>query len=292
MNQLLSHLPEHKQNELTEIVKVIREAADPAKIILFGSHTSDKWVEDEYIDRGTTYSYISDYDILVVLSDRDKGNELDITSKIENRTESYKNDVVPIVHTIGYINEGLERGQYFFRDIVKEGIVLFDGGEDDFVECKPLTREQIKENAINDFEKWVKSGSRFLRSTKILIDDFLNKDLPLNEVIFILNQSAEKFYAGFLLVFTGYKPKLHRLKAYRKYAKNISEELYHVFRYPRRDSEERRLFKILSDSYIDARCQDDYYINPEDLKKLILKVEQFEKVVVRLCEEKIKTYNE
>lgn len=262
----LSHLPQNKQEELSEIVKLIREIADPAKIILFGSHTSDRWVEDEYEDRGATYSYISDYDILVVLSDKDKGRELDITSRIENRTESYKNDVVPIVHTAGYINEGLERGQYFFRDIVKEGIILFDSGNDDFVECKPLTRGQIKENAITDFEKWVKSGSRFLRLTRLSLEDFLQQDLPLNEVIFTLNQSAEKFYAGFLLVFTGYKPKLHRLKAYRKYAKNISEELYHVFRYPPTDSEERRLFKMLSDSYIDARCKHDYYIDAEDLK--------------------------
>lgn len=99
----LSHLPQNKQEELSEIVKLIREIADPAKIILFGSHTSDRWVEDEYEDRGATYSYISDYDILVVLSDKDKGRELDITSRIENRTESYKNDVVPIVHTAGYI---------------------------------------------------------------------------------------------------------------------------------------------------------------------------------------------
>lgn len=283
----LSHLPQHKQEELAEIVKVIREIADPAKIILFGSHTSDKWVEDEYIDRGTTYTYISDYDILIVLSDKDKGKELDITSRIENRTESYKNDVVPISHTIGYINEGLERGQYFFKDIVEEGIVLFDSGEDKFVASKPLTREQIKENAINDFEKWVKSGSRFLSGTKLLFDDFFKQNLPLNEVIFNLNQSAEKFYAGFLLVYTGYKPKLHRLKAYRKYAKNISEELYHVFRYPSKDIEERRLFKILNDSYIDARYKHDYYIDAEDLRKLIVKVEKMEEVVIRLCEGRI-----
>lgn len=286
MNQL-SHLPESKQHELAKIVEIIREIAEPVRVILFGSHTTDKWVEDQYIDRGTTYSYISDYDILVVLSDKDKGQELDITSKIENRTESYKNDVVPIVHTIGYINEGLERGQYFFRDIVQEGIVLFDSGVDDFVECKPLTKEQIRENAINDFDQWVNSGSRFLSIARQSINDALAANEPLNEVIFILNQSAEKFYAGFLLVLTGYKPKLHRLKAYRKYAKNLSEELYYVFRYPRRDSEERRLFKILSDSYIDARYKNDYYIDPEDLKKLIVKVEKLEEVVVRLCKERI-----
>lgn len=64
----LSHLPQNKQDELSEIVKTIREVANPAKIILFGSHTSDKWVEDEYVSHGATYSYISDYDILVVLT--------------------------------------------------------------------------------------------------------------------------------------------------------------------------------------------------------------------------------
>lgn len=42
MNQLLPHLPQHKQDELAEIVTVPREVADSAKIILLGGHTSDK----------------------------------------------------------------------------------------------------------------------------------------------------------------------------------------------------------------------------------------------------------
>ncbi|KKX46705.1 hypothetical protein [Sphingobacterium sp. IITKGP-BTPF85] len=68
----------------------------------------------------------------------------------------------------------------------------------------------------------------------------------MNELIFNLNQSAEKFYGGILLVYTGYKPKTHRLKAYRKYAKHISEDLNHVFKYPLEDGEENRLFDILN----------------------------------------------
>lgn len=109
----------------------------------------------------------------------------------------------------------------------------------------------------------------------------------MNEVVFILNQTAEKFYGGVLLVYTGYKPKTHRIKAYRKYAKHISEDLYRVFRDPRTDSEENRLFKILNDAYIDARYKDDYYIDPQDLKKLISKVDKLEEVVIRLCDERI-----
>lgn len=66
MNQL-SHLPQHMQNELAEIVKIICEVDNPAKVILFGSHATGKWVEDEYVAKGTTYTYISDYDLLVAL---------------------------------------------------------------------------------------------------------------------------------------------------------------------------------------------------------------------------------
>lgn len=286
MNKL-SHLPQNKQEQLAEIVDIICNISDPAMVILFGSHTSDKWVEDEYEERGATYSYISDYDILVVLPEGDREKENEIASKIENKTLKYKNDVSPIVHSFNYVNKGLEMGQYFFRDIIKEGIVLFDTGEFIFSESKSLTKEQIKSLAIQYYDKWVKSGSRFLTLTKVISEEFLRKKLPLNELIFNLNQSAEKFYGGILLVYTGYKPKTHRLKAYRKYAKHISEDLNHVFKYPLEDGEENRLFDILNKAYLDARYQDDYYISPDDFKKLINKVELLERVVIKLCELRI-----
>lgn len=286
MNQL-SHLPQKKQDELAEIVKIICEVANPAKVILFGSHTSDKWVEDEYEERGATYSYISDYDILVVISDGDKDREHDIASKIENRTLKYKNDVSPIVHSFNYVNKGLEMGQYFFRDIIKEGIVLFDSGEFIFSDSKPLSRDEEKEVALRSYEKWVKSGSRFLKITKNSLNVALEDGDPLNEIIFNLNQAAEKLYGGLLLVYTGYKPKTHKLKVYRKYSKHIDENLNQIFKYPIDDSEEYRLFDVLNKAYLDARYQDDYYIDPEDLKKLIGKVGKLEDVVTRLCNERI-----
>lgn len=286
MNQL-SHLPQNKQDELAEIVKVICEVADPAKIILFGSHASDKWVEDEYEERGATYSYISDYDILVVIPGGDKDKEHDIASKIENRTLKYKNDVSPIVHSFNYVNKGLEMGQYFFRDIIKDGIVLFDSGEFIFSDAKPLSRNEEKEVALRSYEKWVNSGIRFLDHTKVILDNALLKGFPLNEVIFNLNQAAEKLYGGLLLVYTGYKPKTHKLKVYRKYSKHIDENLNQIFKYPIEDSEEYRLFDVLNKAYLDARYQDDYFIDPEDLRKLISKVDLLENVVVSLCEERI-----
>ncbi len=290
MNQL-SHLPQQKQDELAEIVGIICEITNPAKVILFGSHTTDKWVEDEYEERGAKYSYISDYDILVVIPDGDKDKEHDIASKIENRTLKYKNDVSPIVHSFNYVNKGLEMGQYFFRDIIKEGIVLFDSGEFIFSKPKSLSKQQEREFAIQNFETWIKAGSSFFDGTKALLENAIDKGLNFRQVIFNLNQTAEKFYGGILLIFFGYKPKTHRLKVYRKYSKNISDKLNQIFNYPIGDSEEYRLFDILNKSYLEARYQDDYYIDIEDLKKLISKVEILEEISISLCEEKIKSLN-
>src|SRR5690606_278030 len=140
------------------------------------------------------------------------------------------------------------------------------------------------------YEKWVNSGIRFLDHTKVMLENALSKGFPLNEVIFNLNQSAEKFYGGLLLVYTGYKPKTHKLKVYRKYSKHIDESLNQVFKYPLEDSEEYRLFDILNKAYLDARYQDDYYIAPEDLEILINKVNTLESIVIELCQKKIDSF--
>src|SRR5690606_13140689 len=227
---------------------------------------------------------------LVVIPDGDKVKEHEVASEIENRTLKYKNDVSPIVHSFNYVNIGLEMGQYFFRDIVKEGIVLFDTGEFTFAEPKPLSSGEEKDVAIRNYDKWIKSGSRFLKITKNSLIVALEDGDPFNEIIFNLNQAAEKLYGGLLLVFTGYKPKTHKLKVYRKYSKHIDENMNQVFKYPLDDREEYRLFDVLNKAYLDARYEDDYYIALEDLKKLIDKVNTLESVVIELCQKKIDSF--
>lgn len=292
MKENLDHLPQHKQDEIAEIVEIIKEIARPEKIVLFGSHASNKWVEDEYVEKGATYSYISDYDFLVVIKKGGQEKEHEIVSKIENRTEKFKNDVSPIVHDIVYVNRGLEDGQYFFSDLIKEGILLYDTGNYEFSKPVPLTPEKERERAEGHFKMWVESGTRFLMLTKESFEKCVSKGLILNEVIFMLHQTTEKFYGGLLLVFTGYKPKTHKLTVYRKYSKHISEDLNHVFKFPKDDPEEFRLFDILNRSYLDSRYQDGYYINKEDLAVLIKKVELLEDIVVKLTKGRIASLRE
>jgi predicted nucleotidyltransferase/HEPN domain-containing protein len=286
MKTSIVHLPEAKQKEIQEILQIIKEEANPVKIILFGSHANGNYVEDEYIENGATYSYMSDYDFLIVVKKEQEIKEHDISSRIENRTLKYKNEVSPIIHDIDYINEGLEKGQYFFHDIVSKGILLFDTNQHEFAKAKILSREEEKEISKYYYKKWIESGERFLVHTKNNFLFALENNYPLNEVIFILHQTTERLYAGLLLVYTGYKPKTHSLKQYKKYSKHISEELNRIFCYPIDNIEERRLFKIIQKSYLDSRYKDDYFISKTDLEQLIIRTEKLRDIIVKLSNEK------
>ncbi len=283
----LAHLPLDKREQILEILEIIKDVALPEKVILFGSFARGDWVDDEYQEGGATYSYRSDFDFLVVLNNELKEKEYEIVSKIENRTLGFDHDVSPIVHTIEYINKGLSSGQYFFKDIIKEGIVLYDSNNVVFSSLEIISPENEYQLIKQYYENWIISGSEFLEGTKILFKNALDKKSSLNQVIFNLNQSVEKFYGGILLIYTGYKPKTHKIKIYRKYSKHISQELNQLFNFPIGDSEEVRLFDILNKSYIDSRYQEGYFIDVVDLKKLIEKGERLEKVVIKLSKVKL-----
>lgn len=286
MNTNLSHLPEQKQKEIAEILEIIKEEAKPEKVILFASHAGNKWVEDEYVEDGITFSYISDYDFLVVIK-KGEGQEKEhaIISHIENRVSHIKNAVSPIVHDIDYINEGLRFGQYFFSDIIKEGVLLFDTGNFTFDTPKILTPAEEKQKAQGYFDIWFPRAGEFLN----IASDCLTKEW-LNMGAFQLHQATECFYNTVLLVFTGYKPKTHNLQKLRNYAKHTSTDLYTIFRTPPSDEREFHLFDLLKRGYIDARYKLDYHITADELQALIEKVTRMQAVVEQICKEKINSF--
>jgi predicted nucleotidyltransferase len=66
MKKSLTHLPQHKQDELELIKDVILEKIPDVRIImLFGSYARGDWVEDIHTEGHNTHVYESDFDILV-----------------------------------------------------------------------------------------------------------------------------------------------------------------------------------------------------------------------------------
>lgn len=280
MNDALSHLPESNQKEIWRITEIIREVASPEMIILFGSYAKGTFTEHRYRGRdGIFYEYVSDYDLLVVTKDAlEKSYELE--DKITNRSRMYRSAVNMEIHDIGYINGALEIGQYFFSEIIKQGIILYDAGTIQFAKPRELSPEEKKQIAQFDYDKWFQRGSTFLE-----LLNHLSKS-RLNDGAFLLHQIAESFYYAFLLTFNGYKPKTHNVGKLRQQVKILSEELYLLFP-AETNKQEKHLFDLLKRGYVDARYRNDYHITLEEFEALFARMKEMHSIVEKLCTQKI-----
>jgi len=257
-----------------------------AMIILFGSYARGDWVSDEYTEGHITYSYQSDLDIMVVLK---KGKHIGYAEpRIEKRLErelvldplSKKPWITLIFESIDHVNRQLERGRYFYSDIKKEGVLLYDSGECTLSEARVLSFEQRREIAQEDFEQWFESGSEFLIDTL----NAMQRN-SLNRGAFYLHQATESFYSAIMLVFSGYKIKLHDIRKLGSLAGNYNAELWQVF--PHSSVDERQAFKLLERAYIEARYNKEYKISREQLTFLIERVNKLQNLTERICLEYI-----
>ncbi len=271
-----------------EILAVARDQI--SMIILFGSYAKGTWVQDWYVEGHITYSYESDLDILIVTkSPKYRGPkgasfESDLTKRLERKGLRGKTFGAPwvtfVVEPIKYLNQQLEKNQYFFSDIKKEGILLYDSGEFTLAEPKDLNLEERKQIAKDDFDVWFGSGTEFLLGV-----DFYTKQALLTKAAFLLHQATESFYSAILLVFTGYKPRLHDIEKLGSLASNYSDELLKIF--PRDTKEQEEKFVLLKSAYTEACYNKNYKITEEQLVYLIKRVEKLKSVTEEICTRRI-----
>ena len=189
--------------------------------------------------------------------------------------------VTLVLEPITRINEQLDKGQYFFSDVIKEGVLLYDTGE---FALSPV-REEIpwkerKAIAQEEYEDWFESGAEFLIAVNMLLEKMI-----LKKAAFLLHQATESFYNAILLVFTGYKPKTHDILDLSKKARNYHNDLFKIF--PTETQQQEDCFTLLKDAYIKARYDKHYKITEEQLRYLISKVETLKAVAEKICLEKL-----
>ena len=282
-----TELPErslHIRGRLNFIVQQILELAQDkiAMIILYGSFARGDWVRD--LPNG----YHSDTDILIILKKgKYKGHatlnledniykRLIKTGVIKDQIIPYESEISIILESIEEINRQLEKGRYFYTDIKKEGILLYDSREYVLSEAKDLPWSEMKEIAQDYFEEWFREGCGFLIDCKYPFERG-----ELNKSAFYLHQATESFYNTILLVFSNYKPKLHDIKKLGNRAKNYSSELLQVF--PIATPEQKECFKLLKESYVKARYDKNYKITKEQLLYLIERIEKLKEITERIC---------
>ncbi|NML05962.1 HEPN domain-containing protein [Sphingomonas sp. G-3-2-10] len=298
MRTSLDHLPEGKRRELAHIVQALRDGFAWAterrsqphlrrgkllKVILFGSYARGDWVEDP-VGR-----YYSDYDLLVVVDHEDLTDVSEFWEKTETRFleelsagEVLRTPVGLIYHSLADVNEKLSLGRYFFMDILRDGIVLFEEPGYPFVEPTPLSPEQALAETRDYFEEWFESADDFLESAT----DALAKG-KLKLAAFLLHQATERYYHCLFLVRTLYSPKTHNLNRLRDITEALEPSLKQVW--PRDTRFQKRCFSLLRDAYVKARYSRSYVITGEQLEWISERVAMLQTLVREACEQRIDT---
>jgi HEPN domain-containing protein len=253
-------------------------------VILFGSYATGKWVADIYAEEGTTYSYYSDYDILVITPTENFSTRLRVGEAIKQRCVDngrIRTSINTIFHGIHHVNNALLYGNYFFADIKKEGILLFDSGKYKLAEPKVLAPEELRCKMQENFEQWFGSALNAFRKYEYSL-----KENMFFEAAFDLHQVTERFYTTILLTYTDYRPKEHNLRELD--IKAQAEDARFAEAFPKETEEQKDRFELLVRAYIDARYRmKQYHITKDDLEYLGQRVLALKELTEKLCRERI-----
>lgn len=161
MKKSIKRLPKCTQEELTVLLDLVcKSIGNCQMVILFGSYARGNYVLwDTNIEFGVHTSYQSDYDILVVVT----GPTKHVEEKLYRITNKYhdlfadRRHAFPqfIVEHINTVNRNLEVSQYFFTDIVKEGIMLYNSGKHELAKPRKLSFKEIRDIAQKNLMNYI-----------------------------------------------------------------------------------------------------------------------------------------
>ena len=270
MRRDLDHVPERQRAELARAVRILQAGFEEAtalstsawkksgrilRIVLFGSYARGDWVDDK------VSGYQSDFDLLIVVNDKRLTDVAEFWHAAEDKLIADPEIARPvnfIVHSLEEVNAELARGQYFFTDIVKDGVVLFEAsGAKPFKTPAPMTADAALETAEAAYQQWSASAAQSLEIAR-----FAQQKGWSNKSAFSLHQAVEAAYHGFLLVRTHYSPQTHNIKFLRSLAEDLEPDLRV---WPRDTREARRRFELLKRAYVEARYSEHYAISDADL---------------------------
>lgn len=183
MKTSLDHLPAGKRRELEHVQAVLIEEFEKAlaggtqpwrrngkvlKIILFGSFARGDWVDEPH--NGCQ----SDWDLLIIVSDEKLTAIGDYWWEAEEkllRDRKVRRPVNIIVHTLTEVNQALAKGEYFWVDIARDGVMLFERPAHPLASPQPLTPADAYGMAKRYYDDLEAAIGRYLKLAGISADE-------------------------------------------------------------------------------------------------------------------------
>lgn len=294
MRSDISHLPAKNQRELEQIVRAIFEEFEDAhklasgdrkagrilKVILYGSIARGEGIYEPQ----TAKAYVSDYDILVIVNqDELAGSEHWAT--LEDRfsrdhviLDRLRHPVSLIVHTLQQVNNNLADGRFFFLDVVKDGIALYQSDDSELATPRPKRPADALKLSREYFEEWFPSAGEFYDGYVFGLEK-----MRLKWAAFQLHQATERLYHTLLLTCTLYTSHSHNIENLRKQGRRLDPRLVYVW--PDDTKDARRRFSLLKEAYVKARYSKHYRIEADDLAWLGERVQELGAIVQEVCAE-------
>lgn len=292
MKSSLDHLPERKRRELSRIVEIVHEEFEDAlkegtadfkkkgrilKIALFGSYSRGDWVEESHTSKG----YRSDYDLLVIVNNRKLTDFALYWYKAADRflhDRAIKTPVSLVVHSRREVNTALKEGNYFFRDIRRDGIVLYELDDEPLAEPRPRSAADEYRIAKEHFEERFPFSQYHMKLFAVALDDQKPR-----HAAFLLHQAIEQAYSTLLLTLTSYSPASHNLNHLRTLAEGRDRRLVAVW--PKDRQRHVAWFNTINEAYVKARYSKHFTISEEALIWLGERTGELQQLVKTICEE-------
>lgn len=298
MKDRIDHLPHVKQRELQRVLEVIFEEFEDGlkegaaefkkrgrivKAILFGSYARGTQVDEPHTGKG----YRSDFDLLIIVNNR-KLADFDFWRKTEDRLMRLRDVQTPvnfIVHSLREVNTRIKEGRYFFTDIRKEGIVLYELDPEPLAQPGILNPEDAHRIAREYFDDRLPHARVFAKTAGYLLEEG-----DIKEATFILHQAIEQAYSTFLLVTTNYSPSSHNLKFLRRLSEGQRNELAKAW--PQDQQRYKAWFNIVNEAYVKARYSPHFDITEEALRWLLKQANALIDEIEKICAVQLKKMSE
>ncbi len=285
MKTSIDFLPEEKQEELSYLVECIRETVPEAQyIILYGSYARNDYVAyDQRVEYGVRTFFRSDYDI-VVLTPKRKAGHSSVLRRLSNARVKFEGGrhfavTVPVSFlpdTIEDFNVAITEGRYFVTDIVRQGIVLYNSGKYEIEEIRELNYKQILALSQEYYKAKYTTAEDFLEGAV-----FYYQKGKYARSSFMLHQATENYVLAIILTASLYASKEHNLTKILKNSERFTDKA--VLAFPTDNEDDKRLFKLLENAYVQARYNKDFPVTKEDIDKLLLRIEQLRVNTQEVC---------
>ena len=190
-----------------------------------------------------------------------------------------------IVHSLDEVNQSLKRGEYFWVDIARDGIILYELPCHPLATPMPLTPADAYNMADRYFGEWLPSIDRALSTAADQVGKGADDLGWRKDAAFTLNQAVERAYICFLLVRTLYFPRSHNIKFLRSLAEDSEPRL--IDAWPRERRIDRRRFQLLKRAYVEARYSTAYEIGVEELNAILECVRTLRDIVEQVSRERL-----